>query len=154
MAEPPLDSITLVGLNETAGVLGPGGVMVAVRPTVPENPNKLVTVMVDVAVAPRFMEMVEGLAEMLKSAGTVKGVTQTASLVTDGLVSGTKLSNPDTHADGVPLPTSGCDSVMSAGVLIAPPPPVGKSPVAQLAVTRVKSPFTKLPPTFADAVAT
>ena len=67
VAEPPLDSITLVKLNETAGVFGPAGVMVDVRPTLLENPNRLVTAMVDVAVVPRSMEMVKGLAPILKS---------------------------------------------------------------------------------------
>ena len=57
VAEPPADSTTHVGLNARLGVLRPRGVIVAPRQAVPENPFRLVKVIVHVTIVPRSMEM-------------------------------------------------------------------------------------------------
>jgi hypothetical protein len=64
VAELPEDRVRLVGFKET---LGPVGETVDASVTVPANPFRLVTVMVEVAVEPCVAESDVGEAETVKS---------------------------------------------------------------------------------------
>jgi hypothetical protein len=79
LADPPDESVRLVGFTE---MVGPAGETVTPRATVPVNPLKLVTVMVDVVDEPCPSESVDGDAEILKSGGGGEEVTVKDKLVT------------------------------------------------------------------------
>ena len=66
--EAPGDSVTVRGLNDDPG---PEGERLAVRVTVPENPFKLVKVIVDEFEAPAIIFSVAWLEETVKPGGGV-----------------------------------------------------------------------------------
>ena len=66
-AVPPPGRVTLAGFSDTVGPLGE---TLPVRSTVPENPLKLVIVMVEAPEDPTGTTNPEGLAAMPKSAPT------------------------------------------------------------------------------------
>jgi hypothetical protein len=63
---PPAVSVMLAALSEKVGPLLRTGERVAVRLAVPENPLRLVSVIVDVPEEPFAMDRLVGLAAMLK----------------------------------------------------------------------------------------
>lgn len=63
----PLDRLTLDGMDERLGLLGPLGEMLAPRLTVPENPPLLVRVTEEAPFMPGLTHRVVGFALRLKS---------------------------------------------------------------------------------------
>jgi len=68
LAVRPEDNETLVGFNER---LGPVGELIAASETLPANPLRLESVMVEVAEEPGVLVRLLGLADMLKSGEAV-----------------------------------------------------------------------------------
>ena len=66
-AEPPEDRVRLELLNEITGGLLVAGEILSVRVTVPLNPFRLAAVIVELELAPRWMVIEAGFAEIEKS---------------------------------------------------------------------------------------